>query len=375
MKSGNRLILTALAVTFATISTTKTFAINPQPEPPGVTQKGQMQSPIVKKKILPQSAQARVLKGMTANQFKSLAPSTLLNVGGKKVTKSEIVKALNKSRTTAAARSRGESRKYAAELQARQKKEMLIGNSAVKAKFTSFHSVLAKNDKQPARLSIAPQIIEVHAQYDNLMPGRWVAIKGNYFGNGPGKVNLVGNFPGGQLPLIVKAWYNDAVMVEVPMIEGVRDQTATLEVLNSGDLKATHQVQFMATRETKWIPASLITLNSCSTNASFHNACIIETSSTNNRVGGDHQNLPDAASNTSGTDIFTVKPLKNGWRVKNFFDDYDIQHPSVSGNTATFHWTTNPETVTTERGVTLTFFASYYKSPIEAYGPKGVPMQ
>ncbi|MBU1424079.1 MAG: hypothetical protein KKH12_06370 [Gammaproteobacteria bacterium] len=387
MKTANHLTLSALTITFATLTTTCAYAINPQPEPPGAITKGKLMSPVVNKGINPQPEPPKILKGMTASQFQSLAPSTVLEIRGKKIPKSEIVKALDKSRAAAAAKQRGESRKFAAELQkrssdlqARQKMTVRNGNIAIKAKFASLHAVSVRNDARVApktSISVAPQITEVHAQDNIFRPGSWVAIKGNFLGSTPGQVSLTGNFPGGMVPLIIMEWYNDAIMVEVPTIEGAPDQTATLQVLASGDRKATSQVQFIAERVADIVPASLLSIAACSHNASFHNACKIETSS--NMINGEHQNLPDAAGNTSGTDNYTIKPLKNGWKAAQMGGGMLAYNCNLSGNAIACPWTTEPETATANFGplgsMTTTITSNIYSLPVVAEGPRGVPMQ
>ncbi|MDD2337132.1 MAG: hypothetical protein PHD01_11200 [Geobacteraceae bacterium] len=362
MRAANKFTVLTLVVTFATITATCAFAINPQPEPPGVIKKGKMLSPVARKEISSQPTPTRVLKGMTANQFNSLAPSTLLVVGGKKVPKSEIVKALDKSRAAAAARSRGESRKFAAELQkrssqlqAQQRKAVMAGNIAVKAKFASFHAVSANNATTLASALSVPQIIEVHAQDNIIQPGSWVAIKGINFGSTHGKVNLVGSFPGGSVPLTIQQWYSDAIMVEVPTIEGAPDQTATLQVLASGDRKSTSQVQFIAEHVINSVPVPLLTVTACSQNASFHNDCNLDS-----WVFCHHQNLPDSVV-TSGIDRFTVKTLKNGWKAVSFFPQ-DNSKCVLSGNAITCSWTTYHD-------------FNFYYTLVYAEGPRGVPMQ
>jgi hypothetical protein len=186
-------------------------------------------------------------------------------------------------------------------------------------------------------------------------------------------VNLTGNFPGGAIPLIIKEWYSDAIMAEVPMIEGVLDQPATLVMLDSGGRKATSQVHFKAYQVLRQIPNSLLTIAACSHNASFHNVCEM---GTNDTFVGVHQNLPDGMSNTSGTDLYTVKPLKNGWTL--YFTLTGSCNISPSTSTLTCPWSTYPETATfiTEWGpVEINTSSNIYSNGVGAIGPVGVPMQ
>jgi hypothetical protein len=386
MKTANQFTLSALAIIFATLTVTCAFALNLQPEPPMIN-KGKLQLPVATKGINPQPEPPIFLKGMTASQFQSLAPSTLLEIGGKKVPKSEIIKALDKSRAAAATKQRGESQKFSSELrkrssdlQARQKMAVLNGNNAVKARFASFHAASAGNAEKltpNTAIYVAPQISEVHAQDNIFRPGSWVAIKGNFFGSTAGQVRLTGNFPGGSTPLIIKEWYNDAIMAEVPMIEGAPDQTATLVVMATGDRKATSQVQFIADRVFEEITASQLSTADCSHNASFHNACKIDAST--NWINGEHQDLPDATGNTSGTDHYTIKPLKNGWKALQAGGGALSYNCNLTGNNITCPWSTKPETVTMDMGslgtLSATITSNIYTIAVWAEGPRGVPMQ
>ncbi|MEK8033872.1 hypothetical protein AACH06_23860 [Ideonella sp. DXS29W] len=64
-------------------------------------------------------------------------------------------------------------------------------------------------------------------------PGGAVVLNGQCFGAAPGRVRLIGNFPGGQLMLTTPVWRHDVVYAEIPAATGVASHPVVVQLLDA----------------------------------------------------------------------------------------------------------------------------------------------
>lgn len=102
----------------------------------------------------------------------------------------------------------------------------------------------------------APQITEVAGR---LKAGARVMVWGRCFGERPGRVEIIGQFPGGKLQPAFTAWDNSGVEIEIPAtIRGAGDHVVALTIVSAdGKASAAMQAQFVAARERVEVPANL----------------------------------------------------------------------------------------------------------------------
>ncbi len=139
---------------------------------------------------------------------------------------------------------------------------------------TKKHSDLIKEitcaDKGP------PAIAEVRSK---LIPGGTVTLDGRCFGDRAGRVEVIGQFPGGKLAPPFTAWDMNTVVIQMPAnVRGATDHSVAVTVVTAeGKTSAAMQAQFVAARERVEVPARL-----WSPNANF------ELSSTEEVVNNDN---------------------------------------------------------------------------------------
>jgi len=131
----------------------------------------------------------------------------------------------------------------------------LAPSTSVKQGITSGNGVpsLTENkclDKGP------PTITEVAGR---LRSGAKVAVWGRCFGERPGRVELIGQFPGGKLALPFTAWDNTGIELEIPAtVRGAADHVVAVTVVTAdGKTSPAMQAQFVAYRERIEVPARL----------------------------------------------------------------------------------------------------------------------
>ena len=105
-------------------------------------------------------------------------------------------------------------------------------------------------DKGPPKISESPGKLKV---------GGTAALSGQCFGDRPGKVELIGQFPGGKLTLPFMAWDNNAIELSIPMtIRGAADHVVAVTVVTAeGRTSTAMQAQFVAARERVEVPERL----------------------------------------------------------------------------------------------------------------------
>ncbi len=99
-----------------------------------------------------------------------------------------------------------------------------------------------------------PRISNVQGR---IAPGVQFTIIGTCFGNGWGYVEILGQFEGGKLKFSrYRVWKDDAIVVEMPYLEGIVDHTIAISVWRADDGKqsAAKQGRFVATRERVEVP-------------------------------------------------------------------------------------------------------------------------
>ena len=88
--------------------------------------------------------------------------------------------------------------------------------------------------------------------------GEQVVIFGACFGNQPGAVELIGQFPSGSLRLSFVTWKDSEIVATAPPVRGVTDHTAALTIVRAdGKRSTTTQIRFVAPREHIEVPSGL----------------------------------------------------------------------------------------------------------------------
>lgn len=76
-----------------------------------------------------------------------------------------------------------------------------------------------------------PQLLNL--KQSHIGPGGAVVLNGVCFGATPGRVRLIGNFPGGQLMLSTPVWRHDVVYAEIPQLNGVASHQVVVQLLDA----------------------------------------------------------------------------------------------------------------------------------------------
>lgn len=85
--------------------------------------------------------------------------------------------------------------------------------------------------------------------------GSQFTVDGFCFGDRPGSVELIGQFPGGVLRPAFQQWQDNQLVVAMPSLRGVPDQIASLTVVRAdGTRSEAHRLKFIAARERIEVP-------------------------------------------------------------------------------------------------------------------------
>jgi hypothetical protein len=105
-------------------------------------------------------------------------------------------------------------------------------------------------DKGPPKMSESP---------GKLKAGGTATVWGQCFGDRPGKVEVIGQFPGGKLVLPFLAWDNNSIELSIPLtIRGAVDHVVSVTVVSAdGKASTAMQAQFVAARERVEVPDRL----------------------------------------------------------------------------------------------------------------------
>lgn len=99
----------------------------------------------------------------------------------------------------------------------------------------------------------------------SLTPGGMIALEGECLGGTQGQVLMYGDFPNGSVPLQVQMWADAGAAATVPAdLAGVIDQAARIQVVRAdGQVSTLHNYNYVASRATALLPASLVQLVNC----------------------------------------------------------------------------------------------------------------
>jgi hypothetical protein len=119
-----------------------------------------------------------------------------------------------------------------------------------------------------------PIISEVQGR---LKPGTKVTVWGRCFGDRPGRVEIIGQFPGGKLTPAFTAWDMTGIEIEIPAhIRGAMDHAVAVTIVTAGGhTTPAMQAQFVAARERVEVPDRL-----WSPSAGFELSATVETLNT-----------------------------------------------------------------------------------------------
>lgn len=89
-----------------------------------------------------------------------------------------------------------------------------------------------------------------------LKAGGTATVWGQCFGDRPGRVEVIGQFPGGKMTLAFTAWDANAIALEIPaLVRGVPDHPVAITVVTAdGKTSAAMLAQFVAARERVEVP-------------------------------------------------------------------------------------------------------------------------
>jgi hypothetical protein len=160
-----------------------------------------------------------------------------------------------------------------------------------------------------------PPLITSVFLFSVIKPGGGVIIQGEHFQSQPGQFQLLLSTSGQTLDLTNLQWGDSFAAGVIPMITGVPDQPALLQVVTQ-DGKVSNQwpVQFTASREVVLLAGSALTPVACGSGGD--DFCYIGSSTDPFTVAGGHA-MSLGFYSASGTDVYNCT-LKNGWE----FDHY-----------------------------------------------------
>jgi hypothetical protein len=160
-----------------------------------------------------------------------------------------------------------------------------------------------------------PPLITAIFPFSVIRPGGGVIVQGEYFQDQPGQFVLSLNQSGQQLELTNLQWGDTFAAGTIPMIAGVPDQPAFLQIITK-DGKVSNQwpVQFTATRVVILLPGSALTPVACGSGGD--DFCYVGSNTDPFTVAGGHA-MSVGLYSASGTDVYNCS-LKNGW----VFDHY-----------------------------------------------------
>jgi hypothetical protein len=98
----------------------------------------------------------------------------------------------------------------------------------------------------------APEVSRVRGA---LTPNERFTIEGLCFGDTTGSVQVIGQFPGGNMKLVFERWTDDEIVAFVPKVVGAADHAVALTVVRTDKTRtAAAQAKFVATRERVEVP-------------------------------------------------------------------------------------------------------------------------
>ena len=104
-------------------------------------------------------------------------------------------------------------------------------------------------DKGPPKMTESP---------GKLKAGGTATVWGQCFGDRSGKVEVIGQFPGGKLTLPFTAWDNNSIELSIPPVRGAADHVVAVTVVTAdGKTSTAMQAQFVAARERVEVPDRL----------------------------------------------------------------------------------------------------------------------
>jgi hypothetical protein len=158
-------------------------------------------------------------------------------------------------------------------------------------------------------------IITAVFPFSVIQPGGGVIIQGDYFQSQPGQFLLLLSESGITLELTNLQWGDTFAAGTIPVITGVPDQPAFLQVVTQ-DGKTSNQwpAQFTATRKVVRLPGTALTPVACGSGG--NDFCYIGTDADSFTVAGGHS-MSVGFYSASGTDVYNCT-LQNGW----VFDHY-----------------------------------------------------
>lgn len=255
------------------------------------------------------AAQPVKVVGMEKAEFDKLPADTLLDVGGRFLTKAALLTEVGAAGAGASPRGGSgiDAAKGGAKFAEAEKGRLSALNAALKAKVrrpeVSKVATPPKTAVRPTITSVEPHVIE---------PGLHVLVNGIGFGEDAGEVRIVGNFPGGGYTLRtcnqgICTWYPAEIVGEVRDIQGVQDQNVSLVVVTkSGATSAPFPVQFRARRVQSCM--RVVERSSVQGTPGLEGTCVQWQSEASIGVECIHKHRVIAA----GTDRVSVN-LKNGW--------------------------------------------------------------
>ncbi len=110
-----------------------------------------------------------------------------------------------------------------------------------------------RGQRIPNCKSDPPEILQVQGQ---ITPGGKFTLVGLCLGDQVGRVEMIGQFPGGNLRLTFSEWNANRIVAAVPDVRGAIDHATAITVVRSGDQKrsAAMQSAFVAKRERVVVP-------------------------------------------------------------------------------------------------------------------------
>jgi len=274
---------------------------------------------------------------MARAAFESLSDDDVVEVGGKPMTKKQVMaqaKALRDARAPIATEA-DELENERASFSKKQKAALDTENAAVLVKMGEIRKAGGQQevrkagkeaqDSAPApttgmTMLVAPAPAPAAAtpalsgMLGQLKPGSAVILFGSNFGTLEGEVRMYGTFPNGFIKLSVDSWGNGGIGVFVPAdIKGVLDQQVTLKIVTKAGASSNYKTApFTAARELRKMKMGEFAKRECRDAALSVDACTTTgQTGCSSSVCGDHS-VPIFPGAAASTDRWSVT-LKNTW--------------------------------------------------------------
>jgi hypothetical protein len=177
-------------------------------------------------------------------------------------------------------------------------------------------------------VEVLPPHIDRVAAFSQCNPGAGILVKGTNFGPSPGRLFLAGYFPktSSRIELEQLVWGSGAIGGQVPMVEGVLNQTVTLGIVTrDGRHSNGIPCELKATRVEVLLPKNNQTYSQgyCDLGDNYFAGNVAYDADEHGDIGTSSGTVicyhkshkPMTHGDNNGTDLWRIRKLENGWTL------------------------------------------------------------